>query len=115
MIGIYYFDSSTVTGTSYLNMLNNYFLPIFPILHNNIVFQQDGAPPHYDRRVDRLLNENFSSACIGKWSDELAGKVSRSRTNGLLLMGICQGHGLQSTLRKFDRTKSSNYNCRKIC
>ena len=66
VVGLYCFDSSTVTGSSYLNMLSNYFLPMLPNLLNNVSFQQDGAPPHYDRRVVRLLNENLSSAWIGR-------------------------------------------------
>ena len=66
VVGLYYFDSSTVTGSSYLNMLNNYFLPMLPNLPNNVLFQQDGAPAHYDRRVAGVLNENLSSAWIGR-------------------------------------------------
>ena len=62
VVGVYYFDSSTVTDSSYLKMLNNYFLPVLPNLPNNVPFQQDGAPPHYDRRVVGVLNEDLSSA-----------------------------------------------------
>ncbi len=64
--GLYYFDTSIVTGSSYLNLLNNYFLPMLPNLPSNVLFQHDGVPPHYDGGVIRLLNENLPSAWAGR-------------------------------------------------
>ena len=33
---------------------------------SNVLFQHDGAPPNYDGRVIRLLNENLPSAWVGR-------------------------------------------------
>ncbi|KAG4068807.1 hypothetical protein HA402_002498 [Bradysia odoriphaga] len=57
-----YFFADTVTGESYLEMLGDFLVPE---LHfrgyetENIVFQQDGAPPHFTRFVRQWLDQNF--------------------------------------------------------
>lgn len=60
-IGPYFFDGN-VTGESYLDMLQNFVLPRLNELNYNlqeIMFQQDGAPPHYSRGVTAWLNANL--------------------------------------------------------
>jgi hypothetical protein len=47
---------STVTGHSYLDMLQNFAVPqIYP----SFIFQQDGAPPHFHSDVTTFLDETF--------------------------------------------------------
>ena len=66
VIGPYYFDERNVTGESYLNLLNNFFIPMLPDLPSNIIFQQDGAPPHYSRAVRELLDSELPNSWIGR-------------------------------------------------
>jgi len=47
---------STVTGHSYLDMLENFAVPQIP---PGFIFQQDGAPPHFHRDVTTFLDETF--------------------------------------------------------
>jgi hypothetical protein len=44
---------STVTGHSYLNMLENFAVPQIP---PGFIFQQDGTPPHFHRDVTTFLD-----------------------------------------------------------
>jgi hypothetical protein len=61
-VGPYFFDG-TVTGESYLEMLREVVLPRLqnsPLYDNiKIIWQQDGAPPHYSLRVREFLNNSF--------------------------------------------------------
>jgi hypothetical protein len=61
-MGPYFFDG-TVTGESYLEMLREVVLPELensPSYDNTeIIWQQDGAPPHYSLRVREFLNNSF--------------------------------------------------------
>ena len=62
-----YFYNETVTGNNYFEMLNEY---VFPRLRdrpdfNNLLFMQDGAPPHYAQKVCDLL-DTFSVDWIGR-------------------------------------------------
>ena len=43
MIGPFLFTESTVTGTSYLHMLENYATPQIP---GGFLLKQNGTPPH---------------------------------------------------------------------
>jgi len=54
VIGPFFFMESTVTGHSYLNMLENFAIPQIP---PGFIFQQDGAPPHFHRDVTTFLDE----------------------------------------------------------
>jgi hypothetical protein len=56
MIGPFIFADATVTGTTYLDVLENCTLPQIP---QGCFFQQDGAPPHYANIVTNFLNEQF--------------------------------------------------------
>ena len=44
--GPYFFEENTITGTKYLQMLQNWLLAELQGDANDFVFQQDGAPPH---------------------------------------------------------------------
>jgi len=49
-------------------MLKEYFYPILirKRIVRRIIFQQDGAPPHYETEVRKWLNEKFPGKWIGR-------------------------------------------------
>jgi hypothetical protein len=49
-------------------MLKNYFYPIIQRkrLNSQIIFQQDGAPPHFSKEVRAWLDEKFGGRWIGR-------------------------------------------------
>ena len=59
--------NETINRQNYLQMLKNYFYP--PMrrkkLNNKMIFQQDGAPPHFSK-VRTWLNEKFNGRWIGR-------------------------------------------------
>jgi hypothetical protein len=68
IIGPYFFEESTVGGENYLAMLKEYFFPILQRqrLTKKIIFQQDGAPAHYDLDVRAWLHQKFPGKWIGR-------------------------------------------------
>jgi hypothetical protein len=46
LYGPFFFCEKTVTGTSYLDMLQLWLLPQLAADSGDFVFQQDGVPPH---------------------------------------------------------------------
>lgn len=62
VIGPYFFDT-VLNGARYLNFLENdleEYLDALPLnMIQNMIFQQDGAPPHNTRDVLTHLNERF--------------------------------------------------------
>ncbi|KAJ4435665.1 hypothetical protein ANN_18281 [Periplaneta americana] len=89
------FSSSSVTGSTYLHMLELYVVPQLPA---GTIYHQDGAPPHFVLEVRKFLNDNFPRQWIGRVRDSrLAAMVARSMTLGLFPMGIRQGLSMQST------------------
>jgi len=67
LIGPFFFEG-TVTGEAYLEMLRSSILPATRALYENseVFYQQDGAPPHYDRDVQAFLDENLQGHWIGQ-------------------------------------------------
>ncbi|XP_030754949.1 uncharacterized protein LOC115881550 [Sitophilus oryzae] len=75
IIGPYFFDD-TLTGIRYLQFLQTYLIPtlrgLFPnrnnpeMSHENLWYQQDGAPPHYAVYVRRFLDQVFPGKWIGR-------------------------------------------------
>ena len=66
-----YFLTGNVDGPKYLQMLQTQFYPdlqrfIPPGDLQNIIFQQDGAPPHYSTIVRQWLDEKFHNHWIGR-------------------------------------------------
>ena len=70
LIGPFFFDDDTVNGESYLVMLKSFFIPEVRKLKKvrSIIFQQDGAPPHFTTHVRQFLNQQFSNRWIGRGS-----------------------------------------------
>lgn len=77
IIGPYFFEeiqngeavSVTVTGERYLQMLRDYAIPQLQNEHEgieNMIFMQDGAPPHIYRPVKELLTAVFQDRVISR-------------------------------------------------
>jgi hypothetical protein len=65
--GPFFFDENTVTGVTYLGMLQNWLLPQISENSEDFIFQQDGAPPHWHRDVRRFLNESLSQRWVMRY------------------------------------------------
>lgn len=68
IIGPFFFNG-TVTGESYLNLLQEFVHSQFSEMFGDdgeIYFQQDGAPPHYHRDVRAHLDAAFPDTWIGR-------------------------------------------------
>jgi hypothetical protein len=63
VIGPFFFMESTVTGHSYLDMLENFAVPQIP---PGFIFQQDSAPPHFHKDVTTFLDETFPGRWVGR-------------------------------------------------
>lgn len=68
IIGPYFFEESTVYGENYLAMLKDFLFPLLQQkrITKKIIFQQDGAPPHYAAEVRTWLNKKFPGKWIGR-------------------------------------------------
>jgi hypothetical protein len=61
------YSEQTVTGIAYLNTSENWLMPrLLEDFGQTLIFQQDGAPPHYHRSVTDFLNETISDRWIGR-------------------------------------------------
>ena len=65
LLGSYFFEDDTVNGENYLLM---FFIPEIRKLHKlrSIVFQQDGAPPHFSIDVRLYLDNHLPGRWIGR-------------------------------------------------
>lgn len=67
VIGPFFFAESTVTATTYLDMLEHYAVPqIKHLQREHLFFQQDGAPPHWGLEVREFLDQEFPNRWIGR-------------------------------------------------
>ena len=66
IIGPFIFAESTITANIYLDMLKHYVVPQLEEFQPRVVFQQDGAPPHWGLIVRDFLNETFPNRWIGR-------------------------------------------------
>jgi hypothetical protein len=81
--GPFFFHEKTVTRISYLDMLQQFLLPQLEqdvdMYETGLIFQQDGAPPHFNLEVRTFLNTQYPNTCIGQaghialppWSPDL--------------------------------------------
>ena len=65
IVGPYFFEEPTVTGANYLEMLQTYAIPQLNRIPH-LVFQQDGAAPHWSRAVRAYLDDAFPDNWIGR-------------------------------------------------
>jgi len=66
LVGPFFFAEDTVTSTIYMNMLEGFAFPQIEDLQPDIIFQQDGAPPHWALVVRAVLNENIPGRWVGR-------------------------------------------------
>lgn len=66
VIGPFFFSENSVTADIYLDMLQLFVIPQLSDLQPNVIFQQDGAPPHWGLCVRDFLNETFPDRWIGR-------------------------------------------------
>jgi hypothetical protein len=57
---------ATVTGDSFLDMLESWLLPQLNTNYDDYILQLDGAPPHFHRNVRVLLNRVPPQRWIGR-------------------------------------------------
>ncbi|GBM21232.1 hypothetical protein AVEN_23773-1 [Araneus ventricosus] len=59
VIGPFFFAETTINSVTYLDMLEMYAVPQMQQHQPDVIFQQDGAPPHWGMIVRDFLDENF--------------------------------------------------------
>ena len=67
--GPFFFAERTVTGITYLDMLQQWLFPQIMEDSQDFIFQQDGAPPHWHLHVRDYLNESLPHRWIGRGAD----------------------------------------------
>ena len=65
VIGPFFFAEQTVNSINYLDMLENFVFIQLEEFQPNIIFQQDGAPPHWGLGVRQALNRQYPDRWIG--------------------------------------------------
>ena len=65
-IGPFFFAEKSITDQIYLDVLTEYVSLEFEQYQPQVIFQQDGAPPHWGLEVRELLNETFPNRWIGR-------------------------------------------------
>ncbi|PNF41666.1 hypothetical protein B7P43_G06968 [Cryptotermes secundus] len=68
--GPFFFDENTVTGVTYLRMLQNWLVPQMNEDSGDYIFQQDGAPPSWHLNFRRFPNESLPQQWIGRMGNE---------------------------------------------
>ena len=67
VIGPFFFEGN-MDADSYLKLLEEEFFPVFSGYSNQseLLFLQDGAPPHWAQRVRDWLNDHLANRSIGR-------------------------------------------------
>jgi hypothetical protein len=81
-----------LTGAVYANFLNMelaHLLENIPLIFLvNQWFKHDGAPPHFSRNVQGILNRMYPNRWIGRGGPRhWPARSSRSQSSGFFLMG----------------------------
>ncbi|KAJ4434116.1 hypothetical protein ANN_16436, partial [Periplaneta americana] len=72
LYGPFFFIEATVTGHSYLDILEQWLVPQSrQDLDDDFIFQQDGAPPHFHNAVRAYLNTEMSDRWLGRAGDSV--------------------------------------------
>ena len=66
IIGPFFFHETSITANVFLDLLTEYVAPQLDDLQPTIIFQQDGAPPHWGLHVREFLNQTFPDRWIGR-------------------------------------------------
>jgi hypothetical protein len=64
----FFFTEKSVSGFAYLDMLQLWLLPQLQEDSDNLILQQDGAPPHFRLKVRRHLNTTLPQSWIAHTS-----------------------------------------------
>ena len=62
----FFFNELSITADVYLDLLTKYVAPQLIEFQPIIIFQQDGAPPHWGLHVREFFNETFPDRWIGR-------------------------------------------------
>jgi hypothetical protein len=65
IVGPFFFHESTITSAVHLDILQNFVFPQTAEV-DCLIFQQDGAPPHFGAIVRTALDERFLGRWIGR-------------------------------------------------
>ena len=60
------YKMTSISANVYLDLLTEYVAPQLNDLQPTIIFQQDGAPPHWGLHVRGFLNQTFPDRWIGR-------------------------------------------------
>ena len=63
--GLFFFTEKSITAQIYLDLLTEYVSPQLEQYQLQVIFQQDGAPPHWGLQVHQFLNDIFPERWIG--------------------------------------------------
>ena len=66
IIGPFFFAEKSITAQIYLDLLTEYVSPQLEQYQPQLIFQQDGAPPHWGLEVRQFLNDTFPERWIGR-------------------------------------------------
>ena len=66
IIGPYFFNEATINQGNFLNMLLQFAFPQVRDRQPGVIFQLDGAPPHWGLGVRRSLHTEFPGLWIGR-------------------------------------------------
>ena len=61
-----FFAKKSITARIYLDILTGYVSPQLEQYKLQVIFQQDGAPPHWGFEICQFLNETFPDRWIGR-------------------------------------------------
>jgi hypothetical protein len=61
-----FFIESTVIGIIYLDMLREWLIPQLQEDIQDLIYQSDGAPPHFHNEVTSYLDERVRNRWIGR-------------------------------------------------
>src|SRR5207253_8482615 len=66
VVGPFVFAKPTINMNTYVDMLTEFVIPQVQDMQPNIIFQQDGAPPHWGLIVRATLDAHFPDRWIGR-------------------------------------------------
>ena len=67
IIGPFFYAEKSITALIYLDLLTEYVSPQLEQQYQpQVIFQQDGAPPHWGLQVRQFLNDTIPERWIGR-------------------------------------------------
>ena len=117
IIGPFFFIEKSITGLVYQDMLEEFLYPQVADLQPQVIFQQDGAPPHWSLDV-----QNFPQRILPRsldWMQQtnlLATTFARHHSTGLLPLAVCKSVCVcdSSTRSSWFTNPYPSHNCKSI-